>query len=360
LTAIRGDWITFARPGTAGPARERRRLVTRPNILVTIESPLYGEITTPEARAKLKALAGRLTLNETDSPWSADDVADRIGDADAVLGSWRSCRYDQRLLDAAPNLKIICYAAGSIRNVTPPAVFNRGVRVAHAARLIAESVAEFTLAVVLDVLRRTPELFEGMRRGGWREIPIRGQRGLYGKRYGIVGASMVGRRLIGLLKPFSPEILVYDPYLSEEQARALSVRRVDLMELMSTCDVISLHAPSTPETKGMIGAEQFRSIKDDAVFVNNARAWLVDSAAMLKELKKERFYAALDVFDQEPLPDDHPLRKLRRTVLSPHTAGNTVESRAMLASAMIDELERFFSGAELRFEVKREQLGTMA
>jgi len=129
---------------------------------------------------------------------------------------------------------------------------------------------------------------------------------------------------------------------------------------MSTCDVISLHAPSTPETKGMIGAEQFRSIKDDAVFVNNARAWLVDSAAMLKELKKERFYAALDVFDQEPLPDDHPLRKLRRTVLSPHTAGNTVESRAMLASAMIDELERFFSGAELRFEVKREQLGTMA
>ena len=117
----------------------------------------------------------------------------RLREVHVVVASWGSCLYDERVLDAAPNLRIICYAAGSIRHVTSPAVFERGVKVTHAAQVIAESVAEHTLTVVLLLLRRIHEFDAAIRAGGWRETH---GRELYGKRYGIVGASMVGRSLI--------------------------------------------------------------------------------------------------------------------------------------------------------------------
>jgi phosphoglycerate dehydrogenase-like enzyme len=103
-----------------------------------------------------------------------------------------------------------------------------------------------------------------------------------------------------------------------------------------------------------------RSIKDDAVFVNNARSWLVDSAGLMKELQKERFDAALDVFDEEPLPDDSLFRGLERTVITPHVAGDSVESRSRLVGAMVDELERFVQGEPLQHEVTPERLKAMA
>lgn len=334
--------------------------MNKPEVLVTIQKPLFMDLSTPAARQKLEQLARKLVLNESDTPWGQDEVIRRIGDAEAVIASWGSCTYDERILDAAPNLKIICYAAGSIRRLAPQTVFDRGVRVTHAAQIIAESVAEFTLTVVLTALRRVKDFDAAARAGRWRSASGREGRELYRKRYGIVGASMVGRSLIPLLKPFGVELLVYDPHLSAEAAAELGVQKAELAELMSTCDIISLHAPSTPETKGMINADLIRSIKDNAVFVNNARSWLVDSAALLEELKKERFDAALDVFDKEPLPPGNPYGGLERTLVSPHVAGLTLESRSRLASTMIEELERFLRGEPLKYEVTRSRLATMA
>ena len=281
-----------------------------------------------------------------------------------MINGWGSCTFGEKVLDAAPNLKIICYSAGSIRSMAPPVVFERGVRLTHAAQVIAEAVAEFTLATVLALLRRGPEYAAAMRKGGWGNSgavgSVRPSRELYGKRYGIVGASMVGRSLLPLLRPFHVEALVYDPYLTEEAAEELGVRKVDLPELMSTSDAISLHAPILPETREMIDGPLLRSIKDDAVFVNNARSWLVDYTALLEELKKERFDAALDVFDEEPLPDDSPFRGLERTALTPHLAGNSDEARSRLIGSAVDELERFLLGKPLLYEVTRDRLATMA
>ncbi len=335
-----------------------------PNVLVTVQRPLLQELTTEASRAKLHNLAGSVVFNESGDPWSQSDVIRHIANSDAVINGWGSCAYDERVLDAAPNLKIICYSAGSIRGMAPPAVFERGIRVTHAAQVIADAVAEFTLASVLGMLRRGPEYAAAMRKGGWKEYGapdgLRPSRELYGKRYGIVGASMVARGLLPLLRPFRVETLVYDPYLTEQDARRLDVRKVDLPELMSTSDVISLHAPILPETREMIDGPLLRSIKDDAVFVNNARAWLVDSAALIEELKKERFDAALDVFDEEPLPDDSPFRGLERTSLTPHLAGNSAEARSRLIGSAVDELERFVLGESLLYEVTRDRLATMA
>ena len=225
-----------------------------PNVLVTVQRPLYQELTTQASRTKLHKLAGNVVFNESDDPWSQSDVIQHIGSADAVISGWGSCAYDEQVLDAAPNLKIICYSAGSIRSILPPAVFQRGIRVTHAAQVIAEAVAEFTLATVLGLLRRGPEYAAVMRTGGWKVNAwlegMRPSRELYGKRYGIVGASMVGRSLLPLLRPFRVEAVVYDPYLTEEAADELGVRKVDLPELD---EQLRRHKPArsrTPRNQG--------------------------------------------------------------------------------------------------------------
>ena len=335
-----------------------------PEVLVTLQRPLYNELTTEDSRSRLRKIAGKVLFNESDNPLSQDEVIELIGGAEAVVSSWGTCIYDERVLDAAPNLKIICHAAGTIRRLAPAVVFQRGIRVTHAAHVIAEAVAEFTLATVLGLLRRGPDIAMSMREGGWKSggSPAGMMRGreLYGKHYGIVGASMVARSLLPLLRPFRVKAVVYDPYLTTAEADSLGVRKVELQELMSTCDVISLHAPPIPETRQMIDATLLQSIKDNAVFVNNARSWLVDSQALLTELQKERFDAALDVFDDEPLPDDSPFRGLERTAITPHVAGDSVESRSRLVGAMVDELDLFVLDEPLLHEVTPERLKAMA
>jgi len=135
---------------------------------------------------------------------------------------------------------------------------------------------------------------------------------------------------------------------------------VSLEELMATSDVVSVHAPTTPETHKMIGAGQFKAMKDGALFVNNARAWVVDEDAMLAELQTGRIRAVLDVFGQEPLPADSPLRDLDNAFLTPHVAGATVESRSRLVEAIADDFVRFFSGEQPRLAVSWERLQIMA
>src|SRR5690606_37368652 len=130
------------------------------------------------------------------------------------------------------------------------------------------------------------------------------------KTVGIVSASMVGRRVIKLLDPFGCKILVYDPYLDEAESRALGVQRVSLDALFAESDIVSIHAPSTPETKPMIGASHFQAMRDGALLINTARTWVIDSAALLAELRRGPIRALLDVFDQEPPPPDDPLRDL--------------------------------------------------
>ena len=334
--------------------------MSAPRVLVTVEQPLLQRISTAESRARLACLAEAVTFNDGDRAWDGAAVRERIGGVTAVLASWGSCAYDEQLLDAAPELEIICYAAGTIRSVAPRAVFERGVRVTHAADFIALGVAEHTLAVVLALLRRTADFDAAMRAGRWRDIGPVFDRELYGKRYGIIGASKVGRGLIPLLRPFDVEIVVADPYLTESDAQQLGVRKLELPDLMRTSDVISIHAPVLPATHHMIDAGLLALIKDDAVLVNNARSALIDTDALVAELAKERFDCALDVFDQEPLPLDHPLLGLRRVLLTPHVAGLTPERRSRLTDAMLDELERHVNGLPLQHEVTVDQLDSMA
>jgi len=339
----------------------------RPTILVLPSGQLYREIMSPRAEEKLRALGEVIQAPPPSGGGRSlrqDEIIDLLPGVDAVLTSWGAPLFDQRLLDRAGRLKIIAHAAGTIKQLVVPEAFDRGIAVTHAASVIADSVGEWALTVALMSQRKAYEFNYAMHHPEQGQ-PDRNAIGfgheLYFKRVGLVAASMTGRAFIRLLKPFGCEILVYDPYLSEERARELGVRRVEhLDELFEVCDIVSNHAPTTPETNGMIGAAQLARLRDGALFINTARAAAVDYEALTRELQSGRIRGALDVYPKEPLALDSPLRRLPNVILSPHVAGGTVESRQRLGEAMVDELIRFLHGEPLRHRVTKEMLATMA
>ena len=129
--------------------------------------------------------------------------------------------------------------------------------------------------------------------------------------------------MMRLFRAFDARVLVYDPYLTEAQAQALGAELSGLDELLRRSDIVSLHVPSLPETRYMIGAAQLAMLKDGALFINTARGAIVDEQALIAELRKGRFTAALDVYEKEPLADDSPLRMLPNAILAPHAAGHS-------------------------------------
>jgi phosphoglycerate dehydrogenase-like enzyme len=265
------------------------------------------------------------------------------------------------LLTAAPRLKLIAHTAGSVKGPIDASAWERDIAVTHAAGMIADAVAEMCLQLELLCLRRTHELDRGMRAGKtWDELRAWPGELLAGKKVGLVGFGYVARKHLALLRPFHCDVLVYDPYLSPDDARAQGVRAVELDTLFGESKVVSNHAPITPETSGLIGARQLARLQPGSVFVNTARAYTVDYAALLSELRTGRFYAALDVFEKEPLPADSPFFDLPNVILTPHAAGHSVDSHLAQGEAMVEEIARFLAGEPLRYRVTREQLATMA
>ena len=201
----------------------------------------------------------------------------------------------------------------------------------------------------------------GMKTGqSWADLKAGFGHDIRGTKVGVVGAGYVGGQVIALLNAVGAVVMVADPYLSAADAQALGVQKADLHDLLQSCPVVTLHAPPTDETRHMIGAAELSLLQDGAVFVNTARAWLVDEAALVRELQSGRFWAALDVFEQEPLPDDHPLRALDNVILTPHIAAKTYEADGRISQIMVDEIRRFFNDEPLQYPVTGDMLATMA
>jgi phosphoglycerate dehydrogenase-like enzyme len=219
-----------------------------------------------------------------------------------------------------------------------------------------------SLALTLSLLRRVPQYTVAMRNGtNWEDAQSIGfGPELSATRVGVIGAGYTGLCFIRLLRAMEAEVCVYDPYLPSEKAAKLGVRKVELDQLLKTCAVVSLQAPSTPETHHMIGSKQFGMMRDGTIFINTARSWLVDEPAMIEELKRGRLIAAIDVFDEEPLPPSSPLRSLPNVHLMPHIAGGSAQTALRQGQLIVDELSRFFSGKPLQFPVNLQMLKTMA
>lgn len=334
---------------------------SKPSILILLPPSLYDVIFSPQAQARLAEI-GELTRNQGAGSWTAQELAQRIGDIDAVITGWGSPTFTDEVLENANRLRLVAHSAGTIKKLLPTTVFQRGIAVTHAAAAIAPAVAEMTITLILLSLRQVHLLDRQLKAGvAWQTVKVAGMaQELQGNQVGVVGAGYTGRETIWRLKALGAHVSVYDPYLTDARAAELGVHKTTLDNLFRDSSIVTMQAPPTAETYRMVGARQLRLLRDGAIFINTARSHTVDQDALLAELRSGRFLAALDVFDQEPLPPDSPFRQLENVILTPHVAGATQQARVRQGDVIVREVASFFQDENLAHEVTLEMLETMA
>ncbi len=286
-----------------------------------------------------------------------------LGQAEVLVTGWGTPGLVEALADWTPErspLRLVAHTAGTVRFLVPGEALRRGLLVAHANDSLAEAVAEFTIAAILGMRRQM--FLSAARYHAHQPAPsYTTMRELPGSVVGILGASAIGRRVMDLLRPWQVRLLLYDPYITDEQAAQWQAERVDLLALFQRSDIVSLHAPITPETINMLRAEHFQAMPDGALFVNTARGVLVDHAALLAELQTGRISALLDVTDPvEPLPPDSPFFDLENCVLIPHQAGNSREARLRQGQYTGEDVLAYLEGRPLANRISPERWDTMA
>lgn len=308
---------------------------------------------TTEATARREAYFPRSILRELERlgdveyhdgsvPLTPGELAARLPGVDVCVTHWGCPTFTEEVLEQADRLALIAHAGGSVGDLVTPAVFARSITVTTANSAMSANVAEGVLAYILADLQRLVERAQLMTEGGWLLPEARPTRSLSAITIGLIGLGGVGRRLVQLLAPFAPRILVHDPYLAPAETEELGIELVSLEMLLESSDVVSLHASLTAASRGMIDGGRLALIRDGALLVNTARAGLIDSAALERELASARIRAVLDVFDVEPLPSDSPLRRMKGVTLMPHTAGSP--GGAGYAGLAVDEVARFSRG----------------
>lgn len=285
-----------------------------------------------------------------------------LSTVEVLITDWGTPPLDAAVLDRFPALKLVAHTGASVKSFATDELFERRILVTQAGGAMARPVAEVSLAFTLALLHQLPRFDHALHdRADWtlaEQAPP--QHEIDGATIGIVGASRTGRAYLRLVQALGARTLVCDPTLDAAAARSLGTELVPLDELLRRSRIVALHAPTLPETHRMLSAEQLALMKDGAGLVNTARSWLVDPAALLLELQSGRIDAAIDVFDDEPLPADSPLRILPNVLLTPHRAAGTVEGQLRQGQIVVDEIEAFLAGRPLRHTVGPNDLARMA
>lgn len=251
-----------------------------------------------------------------------------------------------------PDLRFVCHVAGSVRRHVPRALLERGVVVGNWGDTVAEVVAEGALSMILASLRRLQYFGDLMhRQQGWQWAPA-GTKSLYDRKVGIHGFGTVVHRLLPLLKPFRCSVRIFtagvpDSWYAEHGAE----RAGSLEQLFEWADVVVEAEALTATNRGIIGETLLRRMRPEGVFVNIARGALVDEPALAKAAKEGGLRVALDVFQEEPLPPDSPLRDLPEVVLTPHVAGPTEDRAHLCGEWAIENLKRNLRGEPIRSPV---------
>ena len=306
--------------------------------------------------ARLEQL-GCVEWNTNTEQFSEEELAENLSGVDICISGWGNTPFYEKTLKYADKLKLIAHIGGSVRPMVGDAAFERGIRVCSGNRVFAESVAEGVLTYMLCSLRKIGEYEARMAAGEWPSLI--GTRGLLGRSVGLVGYGMIAEYLVKFLKPFGCRILISSRHISEEELAEAGIEAASAEEIFRTCDIISLHNSLTMRMKHSIGAELLNSMKDGALLVNTARGALIDEEALVSVLRERPVWAALDVYETEPLPMDSPLRDCERVLLMPHAAGPTADRRYAVTSYVLDDMERFLNGENLDCEIDFARAGTM-
>jgi phosphoglycerate dehydrogenase-like enzyme len=284
-----------------------------------------------------------------------------LAEAEVVVTSWGAPLLDDATLAAAPNLKAVLHAAGTVKWFIGEAGWKRDLAVCSSAGANAMPVAEYTLASILMAGKGIFRLREDFRKERSFELGyIHPEVGNFGRTIGIVGASRTGRRVLELLRPFDFTVLLADPFVEAPEAAALGTELVELDELVARSDVVSVHAPDLRETRHLINAERLALMRHGTVVVNTARGNLVDTDALTAEVLSGRLSAVIDVTTPEPLPAHSPLYDLPNVFLTPHVAGSHGNELSRMGLFMVEEAERYVAGEPLRHRVDAETLWRQA
>ncbi|MCU4975616.1 hydroxyacid dehydrogenase [Halobacteria archaeon AArc-m2/3/4] len=320
------------------------------NVLVAMPNgALREDFFPPQTKSRLESIAD-VTWNESGEEWSQRELRDRIQGIDVCVTGWGCPQLTADVVDRADDLELLAHTGGSVATIASEAVYDAGIDVVSANDVMAEYVAEYVLGAILTHVRCLGELNAAMHRGR-TDSDSYFIESLHDSTIGLVGLGTIGRFFLEHLRSFDVTVDVYDPYIDDDALGEFPfVTRTDLETALSS-EIVSLHAARTPETIGMLDAEELAQIPDDALFVNTARAELVVEDALLDELRSGRFSAILDVFHEEPLPDDHELRDLENVFLTPHVGGSQI--RPPLTESVIDDIERYRDGAPLEHGISR-------
>jgi len=326
-------------------------------VLVLASDALFPHFFSAESQRHLDEISvwTRSSLR-ADSPL----LREQIANADVLMTTWHSPFLTLEILGSEPRVKLIAHCGGEVKARVAEEIFDY-VTVTNAADPMAHCVAEMALALVLTLVRRIPDYAAEMRNSVVRTNDEASEgESLSGRRVGLVGFGRIGREFARLIRPFDVELLVSDPYADAHSINEQGGSLVKVDDLVRACSVIVLAAALTPETRNLFNKRRLSVMADGTFLINVARGGLIDTEALLGELRSGRITAALDVTDPlEPLPENHELRKLRNVILTPHIAAGGIEMRREIGALAVAEVVRFAKGESPRNRVTREMLATM-
>lgn len=279
-----------------------------------------------------------------------------LNEVEFIFSSWGGLKLDEEMLDAAPNLAAVFYGAGSIRNIVTDELWNRDIKITDARMANAVPVAEFTLSQILFTLKSGYKYIKEIKhQQTYPKRPLEQIAGNYKSVVGMIGMSSIGRKVREHLQNFDLDVVVSDPYLSDEEANKLQVKKVSLAEVFEMSDVVSLHAPLLTNTENLITGKHFDMMKPNTSFINTSRGKIVKQDEMIEVLKRRTdITAVLDVVYPEPPEKGSKLYMLENIILTPHIAGSEGEECGRMGEYMLGELKRYLNAEPLLWEVTKE------
>ena len=288
---------------------------------------------------------GEVERNPFSRSFTAEELRQRITDADILITHWGTPKIDAAMLEHAPQLRLVAHAAGSVANIASEALYERNIPVISANPIMARYVAESVLGYMIAGTHRFLQTDSILRAGGWDPLTD-AQGSLFHAKIGLIGLGTVGRILLDLLAPCQCEVSVYAPWEF--------VRLCDFETAMRN-QIVSIHASKTPETYHLINKEALALLPAGAVLINSARGSIIDTEALISALKEKRLYAVLDVYEKEGAGNisEELLSLTTDTLLQPHAAA--VNAGPKMTEAIADDIERFIQGEPLQLRVSRSQ-----
>ena len=325
----------------------------RPKGLYVIDSEFFESVYGPEERETIERMVHILDPG-VHSAKSIRLRPDLLAQCEVLFTGWGCPKLDVDFLSGAPRLKLVLYASGTTREIISEEMWNRKILLSSSYVANALPVVEYTLAMIFFSLKHGWHYALKTKRDGCypKRTPVPG---CYGTTVGLVSMGMVARFLCEKLRPFDLQLVVFDPFLSAEEAREYNVRRVGLRELFEISDVVSIHSPALPETEGLVTGELVAAMKPGATLINTARGSIIREDELIEVVAgRPDLQIVLDVTEPEPPVPGSPLYHLPNVVLTPHIAGSMDLECRRMSQAMIEELHRYLKGEPLRWSITPE------